>query len=114
MDFGTQQRRIEDLTRILEEGLGIAMTKDDDSESGVSFYWSDDPDELGFSYYGILVRPTRASDDEDRRIRLRRKHWAKYSFVITISEELEVHIARIRELIARGILEAEEIPLPRF
>lgn len=113
MNFGTQYRSIEDLVRIVEEGLGIVMTLEDDGETGISYSWSEEPNEFGISFYGVDVSPTKIPDPDTGRGVLRNRFWGKYSFVIGVSDELFDFIARIRHLIARGALEVEEIPPPR-
>ena len=113
MEFGTRYKTIEEVVTILEHGLGIAMKKTDDGETGISYDWYADVNEFGMSYHGIDVLPTRIFNYEERRTQLRNRHWGKYSFVIGVSDELESHISQIRELIAQGVLQAEEIPEPR-
>ena len=110
MEFGTNYKDIEEVVAILEQHLGIAMTKDDDSETGVSYGWSTAPDEHGVSYYGIDVEPTRVFDEEEKRVRLRHRDWKPYTFVIGVSDELDSYNARIRHLIEQRLLIAKEIP----
>ncbi len=110
MEFGTHYRTIEEPVAILEERLGIVFSRRDDGETGVSYDWAADEDELGFSYCGIDIEPTRIFDPEERRMQLRWNTWKPYTFVIDVSDELTHHNAVIRNLIARGVLKAEEIP----
>jgi hypothetical protein len=110
MEFGTRYKTIEEIVSILEKNLGIAFVRREDGETGVSYDWAADLDEMGFSYFGIDVEPTRIWDLEEREIVLQNKNWARYTFVVGISSELSECISRIRDLIRQGELKAEELP----
>ncbi len=112
MNIGTRYRTIEEVVAILEEHLSIAMKKEDDGETGISYDWATDPDEFGISYCGIYVQPTRVFDAEEQKMQWYNTNWKQFTFVIGVSDELTPHIARIRELIRQGLLVAEEIPFP--
>lgn len=109
MHFGTKYQNLEEPVAILEKRLGISFNKRDDSETGVSYDWATAADERGFSYFGIGIRPTRMFDPEAGRMELRWRNWRTYTFVIDVSDELVDKIASIRDLVTRGLLEAEEI-----
>jgi len=112
MELGTKYTNIEDVVSLLETHLGITFTKVEDGETGVSYDWSEEPNEFGASYYGIEILPTRIFDPEKNRVVLCQKNWKPYTFVVGVSEELKSHSAAIRELMKRGLLKATEIPLP--
>lgn len=113
MELGTKYKTIEEVVSLLETNLGISFTKDDDGETGVSYDWSEEPNEFGASYYGIDILPTRTPHPETKKLELNARNWAKYTFVISVSDELSDYVARLRDLIARRVLAAEKIPEPR-
>ncbi len=113
MELGTRYETIEEVVTMLESRLGIVMREHDDAETGVSFWWASDLDaKNGVKYYAVDVRPTRSFDPEENEYVLGHRDWEGYTFVIGISDELTAEIAKIRELIAQGVLKAEEIPAP--
>jgi hypothetical protein len=104
MEFGWRRQNLEAVISELEQNLGVQFEMDDDSETGITYHWSEN------DFWGMDVQPTRVFDPELGRRVLENKYWKDYSVILGVSDELEAHISRIRYLIQQGLLQAEELP----